>query len=357
MKMNNLVEFVLAIAGLIFIHELGHFLACRLLGIEVEEFGIGFPPRLGTLFVRNGTAYTLNALPLGGFVRPKGEGDPSIPGSIEAASPWARLGVYLAGPLMNVLVGIILFTSMFAAYGLPQVRQDVGVAVLDVVPGAPADQAGLQLCDRILAFDGQQLHDVETLSTLTRQHLGEPVTLTVARGAQTFEVTLIPRTDFPPDQGPLGIGINYPVVFEPVAPTQALLSGLGATLQTGATIAALPARLVSGAISYDEGRPVGLKGMYDMYSAARAGDLFACTPRGLSVLNFLASITMSLAVLNLLPIPALDGGRILFLLPELLFRKRIPPRYEMAVNALGFFLLLALMFWINIQDFINPVLK
>src|SRR5512139_2428393 len=103
---TGLLIFILAIVALIIVHEFGHFLASRLLGVEVEEFGLGFPPRLLTMFVAGGTKFTLNAIPLGGFVRPKGENDPSVPGGLAAASPWVRLVVLFAGPLMNLLVGV-----------------------------------------------------------------------------------------------------------------------------------------------------------------------------------------------------------------------------------------------------------
>src|SRR5512139_2779013 len=102
----QLIVFILGLAALIFIHELGHVIPARLLNVEVEEFGIDFPPRLTKLFEHKGTVFTLNWIPLGGFVRPKGENDPSVPGGLAAASPWVRLGVLVAGPMMNLLTGV-----------------------------------------------------------------------------------------------------------------------------------------------------------------------------------------------------------------------------------------------------------
>ena len=113
----QLIQFIGGIAVLILLHEFGHFIAARLLKVEIEEFGIGFPPRMVTLFERNGTIFSLNWLPLGGFVRPKGENDPDIEGGLAAASPWVRLGVLFAGPLTNILVGIILGTFLFYSIG------------------------------------------------------------------------------------------------------------------------------------------------------------------------------------------------------------------------------------------------
>ena len=114
---NQLIQFIIGLAILIFIHELGHFFAAKLFKVQVEEFGIGFPPRLVKLFKAGGTIFSLNCIPLGGFVRLKGENDPDIPGGLAAASPWVRLGVLLAGPLTNLLLGVVLAIILFYQMG------------------------------------------------------------------------------------------------------------------------------------------------------------------------------------------------------------------------------------------------
>ena len=115
----QLILFIFGLAALILLHEVGHFVAAKLLKVEVEEFGIGFPPRLVKLFEFRGTSYTLNWLPLGGFVRPKGENDPTVKGGLAAASPWVRLGVLFAGPFMNIMIGILLGVLLFYSLGDP----------------------------------------------------------------------------------------------------------------------------------------------------------------------------------------------------------------------------------------------
>ena len=115
------------------VHELGHFFAARFFKVEVEEFGIGFPPRLATLFTSKGTRFTLNWIPLGGFVRPKGENDPSVPGGLAAANPWVRLGVLFAGPMMNILLGVIL--SVIVVYNLGEPDK---VKIAEISPNSPA---------------------------------------------------------------------------------------------------------------------------------------------------------------------------------------------------------------------------
>ena len=164
----QLVQFVLGIAALILLHELGHFIAARLLNVEVEEFGIGFPPRIVKLFEYKGTAYSLNWLPLGGFVRPKGENDPDVQGGLAAASPWVRLGVLFAGPAMNLLIGVILGIILFYSLGDP-VQDKVKINYID--PRTPAAEAGLQAGDLFIAVNGQEIDSTTKLQELISQIL------------------------------------------------------------------------------------------------------------------------------------------------------------------------------------------
>src|SRR5574341_1592255 len=144
--------FVAVFAGVVFIHELGHFLVARLLKVEVEEFGFGLPPRILTLFRWKGTEFTLNWLPVGGFVRPKGENDPNVPGGLAAANPWTRLGVLFAGPFMNLLLGVAVFALLFFQVGVPDYTQ---VQIDGVLPNSPAAQAGIQVITAVLGAPGR----------------------------------------------------------------------------------------------------------------------------------------------------------------------------------------------------------
>src|SRR5512146_128178 len=136
----NILEFVIAFGILIFLHEFGHYLMSKLFHIEVEEFGFGFPPRLVKLFKFRETDFTLNWIPFGAFVRPKGENDPTIPGGLAAASPWARLAVLFGGPLMNLITGILLFSLVFTKIGAPDLKT---VLIVDVNKNSPASAAGM----------------------------------------------------------------------------------------------------------------------------------------------------------------------------------------------------------------------
>lgn len=334
----DLLTFVAGLALLIIAHELGHFIAARLFGVEVEEFGIGFPPRLVKLFEYKGTEYTLNWIPLGGFVRPKGENDPSVEGGLAAASPWVRLGVLFAGPLTNIAIGLILAVMLFYNMGEPIAEQ---VLIQGVAPGSPAEQAGLQAGDLIVRVDQTEIDSIPLLQDEIAQRQGQETQLVYQRDGQTYTTTLVPRENPPEDEGATGILLTNPT--RPISMGDAVGEGIAATYQQVRGIILLPVHLISGEVSGEEARPVGYKGMFDIYQQIS------------NQVWFFMVISISLGVLNLFPIPALDGGRILLTLPEILLRKRIPPEYENMIHLVGFTLLIILIIFINVQDFVNPI--
>ena len=335
---SQLLQFILGLAALILLHEFGHFLVARLLKVEVEEFGIGFPPRIVKLFESNGTAFTLNWIPLGGFVRPKGENDPEVPGGLAAASPWVRLAVLFAGPVMNILIGIVLAVMLFYSLGEPIQSK---VIVQAVAPQSPAQQAGLQKGDLITKIDGTAITGYDSISQVVSDNLGKQVSLTYQRGGQAYTINLIPRKSPPPNQGAIGIEMGHPT--QPIGLPTAVVRGTQTAYDNVTGIFLLPVHMLNGSITPQEGRLVGYKGMFDIYQQIQ------------NPLIFFMAISISLGVLNLFPVPALDGGRILLTLPEILFRRRIPPQYENMIHLVGFTVLLILLIYINVQDFINPL--
>jgi regulator of sigma E protease len=349
--MASLLLFIVAIAALIVVHDFGHFIAAKISGIPVQEFGIGFPPRMLRLFRWRETDFTLNWIPLGGFVRPAGETDPDVPDGLSAASPLKRIFVLAAGPGMNLLASLLLYAFLFSQLGRPDFNQ---VEILDVQAGSPAAQAGLLVGDIVLAVDGEPVDSTVELHDLIYANLGEPITLSYLRDGSEGTATLVPR-DPPPDSGAIGIAMGNPRL--PIGPGQAIWYGGEAIYQQVNALVSLPGQLISGSVSPNEGRLVGYKGMYDIYTEVRQADveLGESIPSGLNTLAFFASISISLALINLLPVPALDGGRILFALPELIFGKRIPAAFENAFNLVGLALLVFLAIYINLQDFINPI--
>ncbi len=349
----GLVEFIVALVALIIIHEFGHFIVAKLCKIPVEEFGIGFPPRITTLFTWAETKFTLNWIPLGGFVRPKGENDPEVPDGLAAANPWVRLAVLFAGPMMNLLVGVLLYAIVFARVGAPDTST---VRIVSTVPNSPAAAAGLQPGDIIKTINSEKVTSTDQLHNIIYANLDKPVTLTYQRSGQIYQTTLTPRSNPPAGQGAIGILMENPVVSVPWY--KAVPLGGEAVYAHIRALLALPVQLATGAVSPSQGRLVGFKGMFDIYQEVRSGDTTATTgiPADMSVLLFFTNITISLGVLNLFPFPALDGGRILFTLPEIVLRRRIPARYENLINLVGFGLLLLLMIYVNLQDFISPAI-
>ncbi|GAB4523737.1 MAG: M50 family metallopeptidase [Anaerolineales bacterium] len=346
----DVLTLVLAIASMIFSHELGHFLACKALNIEVEEFGFGLPPRILTMFTWKGTAYTLNWLPLGGFVRPLGESDPSIPNGLGAAVPWKRFSVYFAGPLMNLLMAMVLYAASFSHTGLPAVDQ---VSIQALAPHSPAEQAGIQVGDLLVSMAAQPVTGMESVHAIVAPHKGEEIEVVVQRAGRQYTYNVLVRANPPAGEGSLGIVMSNPL--RQVNIIQALPYGASAVVGQAYLLVTLPVQISQGLVSPEEARLVGYKGMYDMYKAVQEVEATPqATPSGLNTLSFFAMISASLGILNLIPIPAVDGGRILFLLPEVIFRRRIPQNVEMTINSISLLLLMALLVYINVQDFINP---
>lgn len=345
--MPDLVLFLLVLGTLILGHELGHFIAARLRGVKVDEFGIGFPPRILTLFQAGGTRYTLNWIPLGGFVRTAGEDDPDVPDGLAASSKITRTLVLLAGPAANVILAFFAFLVAFR-FAAPNLDQ---VIITEVTSNTPAYDAGLLPGDLILDVSGVKVDSFQTIQAEILQSIGKPLDIAIERDGEILRLSLVPRSDWPEDQGPIGVTLGYPLAklgwgeatrlsFDSM---QAQVIGL---LQ-------LPGRLISGQASEDEARISGLKGIHDMLAWASTVD--RSSERPFITLNIIGVISLGLAIANLLPIPALDGGRLTFVLIEALMGRRISPKFEGFAHAIGFVFLLILMVYFNLQDFINPI--
>jgi len=347
MQVTDIVVFVLVLGGLILGHEFGHFVAARSLGVEVDEFGLGFPPRLATLFTAGRTRFTLNAIPLGGFVRPAGEDDPDVPGGLASARKPVRAVVLLAGPAANVFLAFVAFAAAFK-FAAPDPDR---VLITGIVAGSPGEAAGLERGDIVTAVEGQAVTGFDSLQQAIAARLGQPVAIEVIRGSEPLTVKLTPRLNPPEGEGPVGITLGYPT--RPVAWPEALTIGLQSTTMQFNELVHLPGNLLSGAVAPEEARVSGLKGMYDMFSWA--GEVDRSSQRPFLTLNLIGVISIGLAVANLLPFPALDGGRLMFVAIEALIGRRVSPRYEGLAHAVGFAILLALMVYVNFQDFANPI--
>lgn len=361
----TLLIVILVFGGMVFLHEFGHFMAARLFKIEVEEFGFGFPPKVLTLFKWQGTEFTLNALPIGGFVRPKGENDPNIPDGLAAANPWKRLGVLFAGPFMNLLTAVVVTSILIAQTG---VSVEGKVLISNVSDASPAQQAGILADDVLMAVNGKPVTTLDEARGLILAGVDTPIDFTIERAGQQINITATPLSSRPKEQGALGVGLGYP--RRPATIGEIVSGGFAYTGVQAAGILYIPVGLIQGVIAPGEARLIGLKGIYDIFSQAIQRDIETRQPEVVSptsgaspqpagepsnyILSLVAMLSVSLAVFNLLPIPALDGGRIVFTLPEIIFRRRIPYKLENVINGVAMLLLIMLMVVINALDFINP---
>jgi regulator of sigma E protease len=350
MMILTVVSFLLVMSLVVFVHELGHFLVAKRSGIVVEEFGFGFPPRLIKVGERNGTLYSINAIPFGGFVRMRGEDDPSQPGSFAAAPKRARTLTLVAGAAMNFVLAIVLLAVLTVLTGVPDETRP-GIIIKGIAAGSPAEQAGLQVDDRIVGADGTPLASVEDLQRYTAGHAGQPVTYEIVRrdpaGAETtLKVTMTPRANPPAQQGALGIQIDTPT--RPPKAWEAVWLGLRTTGEVIYLTFQIPATLIR------EGRPISEAGfMGPVGIAATTGDVVRSAVAVNSVrpvLWFVGLLSIALGVTNLLPIPGLDGGRLLFVVVEAVRRKRIEPSQEGVVHLVGFGLLLLLVGIVTIRE-------
>jgi regulator of sigma E protease len=355
--------FILAFGGMVIIHEFGHYIVARWCNIEVEEFGLGLPtPGAITLFTYKGTRFTLNWLPLGGFVRPKGENDPTIQGGLAAATPWKRFAVLVAGPLMNLFTAFLIYSFIFYRVGVPDTSR---VLVSSVMEGSPAQSAGFEAGDIFISGNGQPIGSYDDLRVIVDAGEDQPVTFLLDRGGQELELVAIPAFNEAEQRVMIGVGLGVPFARTD-SPIQTLSLGAQYTYFSIRNLISLPAQMIRGSLSPEESRVVGLKGIYDIIGQTVSHDVEATSnasapsttnpaDQPVRTLELIAGLSISLGIFNLFPFPALDGGRIVFLLPELIFRRRVPANVENLVHGLGMTVLLLFMLYVNVMDFVNPI--
>ena len=312
--------------------------------------------------VHPGTRFTLNWLPLGGFVRPKGENDPNVPGGLAAASPWQRLAVLFAGPLMNLLAAVLIYSLIFGRVGVPDATR---VLVSSVSENGPAAQAGFESGDIFVSGNGEPIHTYDDLRLIVDANEDQPVTFLVDRSGEQVELTTIPQMNAEAERVMIGVGLGVPFK-QPSSPVETLSLGARYTVMNIRAMLALPAQMIRGTLDAEQGRLIGLKGIFDVLQQTVSRDVEASTAapapasadpmdQPVLTLQLIASLSISLGLFNLFPFPALDGGRILFVLPELIFRRRVSPQVENLVHGMGMAFLLLLMIYINVMDFVDPI--
>lgn len=349
----TIVVFVGLLLLLVLAHEWGHFVVAKKAGCEVEEFGFGFPPRLAS-FKWHGTLYSLNLFPIGGFVKIAGENmDEPAPGPDSFASKSAgwRVGILAAGVTMNVLVAWVLL-SVQGVIGVPVLvtEKNEGVLanqltyILEVAPGSPAAAAGLKALDRIERLDNVSQPSLPQVQRIVAERAGGEVALEIERQGQHENLTIIPRANPPVGEGALGVSLASTGLMR-VPWWEAPSHGVWRTYAMLREIIVQFA-LIIGRLFREGASPDTLTGPIGI--AVYANEV---TKLGASyVLEFGALISLNLAIINILPIPALDGGRIMFVMIESVLGRRWPGKIENISHTVGFMALILLMILITFKD-------
>jgi len=356
--------FILVLIVLIVVHELGHFIAAKLSGMRVDEFGIGYPPRAATLATIGETEYTLNWIPFGGFVKIYGE-DGGEHGSraFTAQNRFKQAVVLVAGIAMNLLLAYVLITGALIA-GTPRALDAGGAAhatnvqltVADVLPGSPAAEVGLLPGDAIIVAvtkaDAWRQADQESFTRFISQSNGNAINLSIIRNGAPQSLTVIPRQGIAasnPERYALGVEV-FAVGVVPLSFQEGLVEGALLTWNATVLTAEGLARFFYNILTFraelsQVSGPVGIAGAVGSASQEGFG----------SLLSIMAIISINLALINLIPIPALDGGRLLFVLIETIMRRPIKAHVAQTVNIVGFSFLILLMLVVTAHDIFKIV--
>ena len=352
--------FIIVIGVLIFVHEFGHFIFAKRAGMRVDEFGFGFPPRLWGI-KKGETTYSINLIPFGGFVKILGEEgeDRNNPRSFSAKPFGAKLKVIVAGVTMNFLLAVFLLMIVnFMGLRIGIIDSDTAkqaidkkIQIIQVSEHSPAEEAGLNLLDEIKGFriDGVTtvVGTVEETQYLIKQNSGKPVIVLIEKNGEPLEREITPRVDPPQGQGALGISlaltgvVSYPwyeAVWRGVY--DAVIIAMNTVIGYGLLFKSL---IFEGRLIADVSGPIGIANLTGQ--AARIGLNY--------LMQFTALISINLAILNIIPFPALDGGRAVLIIVEKLKGSPVNKKIEQAINTVGFALLLTLMVYVTFKDIVR----
>jgi len=362
----TIIIFILVLSVLVFAHELGHFWTARRLGVKAEEFGLGFPPRIAgwqfkagrVYFIRGrrqlseaeserGTVYSLNWIPIGGFVKIKGENGEGAndQDSFAAKKIWKRALILSAGVIMNIFLAFVLFSACFMI-GAPEASNNQGqIQIEEVVEKSPAAAAGLKAGDIISQIDQKSFSKISEVQDFINQKKDQNLDVEIKRGREILQFDIKPEVK--DGRGLIGVGLGQiDIVRYPWY--QALWEGFKYTFSVLWLIIVafieLLKNLVTGhSVGNAVGGPVQIARMTG--DVARIGLVY--------LLNFTALLSLNLAVINFFPFPALDGGRVLFLIIEKIKGRPVKREFETALHNLGFILLMMLVVWVTIKDILR----
>jgi regulator of sigma E protease len=337
----SIISFVIIFTIIAVAHEGGHLIMAKRAGIRVFEFGVGFGPRLFST-TRGNTIYSINLIPILAFVRIAGEGeteeDLNCPEAerYQAKTPWQKFLTLVAGPLMNLLVALLVLIILALFAGVPSgVSNEVGT----VNKNQPAFNAGLRPGDKLLAIDNHAYPKMTAAIEYIHSHPNKALLLTLERQGKALKVTATPKLD---ERLKIGLlGFSPKPVYSRVNPFQAIYYGFGQTISMTLLTLIIVGKLVTGGVSLtDLAGPVGIAQITGKY--AQSGLV--------SLIYFTAFINVNIGILNLLPLPALDGGRVVFVIIEWVRKKAVDSKLENLINYWGFVALLSLMALVSVHD-------
>lgn len=364
MAIITILVFIIILSILVLIHEAGHFFVAKKFGVKVEEFGFGFPPRIYGKKVGE-TIYSINLLPIGGFVRLYGEDDAGS-GKIGAVKDytklkdkdlqraffvrpvWQRASIVLAGVIMNFVLALCVISYIYTFVGLPQPTNKV--IITEVLKQSPAEAAGLKKGDTIISIDAAKITQEPQVPAITSKHQDQPMKIVILRGKETITLMVTPKYNAKEKKVLVGIGIAQPIILqkypwyqapfyglkELINETIQILVGLGSTAKQVSTKGTVPQGLAG---------PVGIEQLVGVVIK----DGFNQT------LLLVSLLSLNLAVLNVLPIPALDGGRLFFILVEGVTGKKVNQKFEGYVHMVGMIILLSLIALLTYHDVLRIV--
>ncbi|MFZ2153051.1 MAG: M50 family metallopeptidase [Microgenomates group bacterium] len=349
----DILIFIVALSILVLVHEFGHYFAAIITGVHVEEFGLGLPPRIWGKKIGK-TIWSLNWLPIGGFCKLEGEdpvGDGLVPSrplkqSFMYKNPWQKGLIVVGGVLMNVILAIVIFSTVYTILGIPTPTDKV--KIIAVVKNSPAETAGLKENDWVSAVAGIPVSKPEQLTAEVGKYKGKTVELLVGADLVPAHNVVVEVRDNPPaGEGSMGIAISNTQMVK--IKWYEFYKGIGAGFREAyywgkiifSGVTQMIGSLVTGHIPADVAGPIG---MYEATTSIKKNQGI------LAVIHFFGIVSVNLAVVNILPFPALDGGRIIFVIYELLTKKRANQKFESMVNNMGMIILLSLILLITAGD-------
>lgn len=354
---TTIVSFIVVLGVLVFAHEFGHFITAKKSDIRVEEFALGFGPRLFSR-EKGETVYSIRAIPLGGFCNMTGEFPPDEDATEEERkiyeetkengrtfnqkSIWKRFLVVFMGPFMNFLLAALIFVIIFTAFGIP-IDSSQTTVIGELIPEKPASEAGLKPGDKVVSVNGTEVENWNEMSKLIGEAVDKEIALQVERNGEEYAFTVTPEYSEQSEKGVIGI---FPqMIRERVGIFKAIKYGIMQTWHAITAIIMGFVQMISRRSAAEVGGPIMIANIVGQ--AAQVGMA--------NLLNWMAVISINLGIINLLPFPALDGGRIVFVLVEAIRGKPVPPEKEGFVHFVGFILLMILMVFIIYKDIVRSI--